>query len=80
MLEINLTKSAIKELDSLNSEMAKRIAKAIDELSLMGRASSNLKSLSPPLIGYRKRVGEYRILFDIYDDTIIIYRISKRCL
>lgn len=68
----------MKELDSLNSEMAKRIAKAIDELSLMGRTSSNLKSLSPPLIGYRKRVGKYRILLDIYDDIIIIYRISKR--
>lgn len=77
MPKVELTKSAIKELDNLNPDTIRRIVKAIDELEVLGLASSNLKSLNPPLIGFRKRVGDYRILFDMFEDSIIIYRINK---
>lgn len=38
----------------------------------------NIKKLQPPLEGYRLRVGEYRVLFDIEEDSILIYSIKHR--
>lgn len=77
MLSVRLTSRAHKSLDVLQSSAQKRIVKAIDELEAQGRASSNLKSLQPPLVGYRKRVGDYRILFEIVGEEIMIYAIDK---
>jgi mRNA interferase RelE/StbE len=39
---------------------------------------SNIKKLSNFSPSYRKRVGNYRVLFDKTDDKIIVYRILHR--
>ena len=36
------------------------------------------RKLQEPLAGYRLRVGEYRVLFEFEDDTIVVYRIRHR--
>lgn len=69
---------AQKELNKLNSLDQIRVAKAIDNLQQLGTESPQLKKLKTPLVGYRKRVGPYRILFDTDADTITIYRIRHR--
>jgi mRNA interferase RelE/StbE len=78
MHNILLTKRAGKEFTELPQTNAKRVTAALDELSSLGTKSSNTKKLQTPFPGYRKRVGNFRILFEINKDIIIVYRISKR--
>ncbi|MBP9843048.1 MAG: type II toxin-antitoxin system RelE/ParE family toxin [Candidatus Pacebacteria bacterium] len=78
MHKILLSKRVEKELKDLPTTTAKRMVVALDELNSLGSKSSNVKKLQTPFPGYRKRVGDYRILFEINDEIIIIYRITKR--
>lgn len=78
MHKILLTKQAEKELNQLPPSISERLATALDELSERGIKSSNVKKLQTPFLGFRKRVGDYRILFEINEEIVIIYKISKR--
>lgn len=78
MYNIVLKKSAQKQLTSLPKEARLYIAKKIDEIQAQGPRTNTVKKLHDPLQGYTKRVGKYRILFDIQDKDVLIYRISKR--
>ena len=78
MLKILLSKRAEKELNTLPANQTKRLLIALDELAQLGIKSSNLKKLQTPFPGYRKRVGDFRILFEVNEDIAVIYRISKR--
>lgn len=78
MYKVLLVKKAAKDLDDLPSVVVKRLSSALDELGSVGIKSSSVKKLSVPLNGYRKRVGDYRILFDTDDEIIVVHRINKR--
>ena len=41
-------------------------------------SGSTIKKLSTPFPGYRKRVGDGSILFEVNAEFIIVYRITKR--
>ena len=69
---------ARKELDNLQRKSKASVVVAIEELKLLGIHAKHVKKLQPPIGGYRKRVGEYRILFDREDDILLIHQISKR--
>jgi mRNA interferase RelE/StbE len=77
MYSVLLTKRAEKELSELPTTIAKRIVVALDELSSLAAKSSNTKKLQTPFAGYRKRVGDYRILFEVNEEIILVYRITK---
>ncbi len=78
MHKLLFTKRAEKEFASLPQVVQKRIAEAFEELITLGVKASNIKKLQTPFPGFRKRVGNYRILFEINIEIIIIYRITKR--
>ena len=78
MYEITFKESAEKTLADLPRDIQKRISRALDELSEQGLIASNIKKLRDPESGFRKRVGDYRILFDIHGTAIHIRRIGKR--
>jgi mRNA-degrading endonuclease RelE of RelBE toxin-antitoxin system len=78
MNKVLLTKQAGKEFASLPQDIQKRIVLAINELETLGNKASNIKKLKTPFPGFRKRVGNYRILFETNKEIIIIYRITKR--
>jgi mRNA-degrading endonuclease RelE of RelBE toxin-antitoxin system len=78
MNKLLLTKQADKELNSLPKVIQKRIILALGELVELGVKASNTKKLQTPFPGFRKRVGDYRILFEVSKEIIIIYRITKR--
>jgi len=40
--------------------------------------SGNVKRLRQADYAYRLRMGDYRILFDLEDDTIVIHKIGHR--
>jgi mRNA interferase RelE/StbE len=73
---VEFTKSAQKELNKLPSQTGLRIAKAVDKLSLEPR-KGNVR----PMVGsesWRLRVGDYRIIYDIYDNKLIVLIIRIR--
>ena len=72
--KLKIKKTAQKEISSLPKKELKLVLKAIEELSHNPRAP-NCKKLSGNE-RYRKRVGKYRILYEIHNDVLIIFIIK----
>jgi mRNA interferase RelE/StbE len=76
MFRVEWHPEALKELEKLDSFIAKIILKRLDELA-ENPFSKDIKRL----VGreeYRFRVGEYRILFIIENSKIIILKLGHR--
>jgi len=78
MYKVLLTQKVTKELEKIPKPANTHIVIALDELVKLGTSAANTKKLQTPFPGYRKRVGKYRILYEINEDIIIVYKISKR--
>ena len=77
MYRILLTNRAVKDLGKLNEDVKLRIKEKFN--LLLNDPTGISKKLSSPLIGtYRLRVGDYRVIFDIDDDKVVILRIGHR--
>ena len=75
--EILFSNSAIKDLKSLEQDTKESIKKAIEVL-MENPFTGDIKKLRLPLEGYRMRKGDYRILFEIEKNCIIISTIKHR--
>lgn len=67
---------SIKDLQSIPQVDVKRILEKVE--SLQNNLSGDVKRLTNFLPEYRLRVGNYRVLFEIEGDKIIIYRVKHR--
>ncbi len=77
MYKIILVKRAIKDLEKLNEDVKVRIKEKLK--TFVNDPVGNSRKLSNPLIGsYRFRIGDYRVIFDIEKDKVIILRIGHR--
>lgn len=76
-MKINIRESAVKDLKKISATGKKRIHSKILELQNFPDVS-NMKKLTDFEPAYRARVGDYRILFDIVNDTVEIGRIRHR--
>lgn len=74
--QIEFKQRALKDLRSINSDDARKILAKIR--SMENNLSGNVKRLTDFEPQYRLRVGNYRVLFNIENDFIIIYRIKHR--
>ena len=74
--EIEIRKRAEKEFAALSKSDAQRIADAI--FALEDGLAGNIKKLTNYSPEYRLRVGEWRVLFEVSNNKIIIYRIRHR--
>ena len=63
--EYNIRKKAIKFIKKQNKDQQERILKAIYALPIIG----DIKKMSGEAMLYRLRVGDYRILFEMYPKT-----------
>jgi len=72
--KVEFKKSAIKELNSLPNKEIKKIINAINQL-IDNPRPINSKKLSASE-RYRLRVGDYRILYEIEDQILIVYIIK----
>lgn len=68
---IELKPSAAKALSNLPRSLQRRIAAKIDSLAMTPRPPG-VKQLSGPERLYRVRSGEYRILYQIQDDVLVV--------
>ena len=76
-MEIELRRVSIRDLDKINSKDKKRILNSITSLKNFPQVS-NIKHLVASDSAYRMRVGNYRVLFDLINDTVFIARVLHR--
>jgi mRNA interferase RelE/StbE len=67
---------ALKDLRKLNKQLSKRIVDRIEALA--NDLSGDVKKLTDHSPHYRLRVGDFRVLFDIDQNTILIQRVLNR--
>jgi len=76
-MKIEIRKSAIKDLKNISEPFKTNIHQKILELKKFPNIQ-NIKKLTNFEPAYRLRIGNYRILFDVINDTIFIGRILHR--
>jgi mRNA interferase RelE/StbE len=67
---------AVENLRALPKTVAAQVIRKISRLE--SGLTGNIKRLRQADFGYRLRMGDYRILFDVEDDTIVIQKIGHR--
>lgn len=76
MMKVELKPQAIKDLRGVQNQDASRIAAKLQELE--NGLTGNIKRLTNFTPEYRLRVGDYRVLFEVEDDTVVVYRVMHR--
>ncbi|MEA5580568.1 type II toxin-antitoxin system RelE/ParE family toxin [Nodularia harveyana UHCC-0300] len=69
--QIEFTKGAVKQLKKLPSEIRERIDLKIQELAVEPRPDG-VKKLESELSLYCIRVGDYRVIYQIQDDVLLV--------
>jgi len=77
MMKINIRKSAIRDLKKIDKSAKESIHNKIINLQNFPNIP-NLKKLTNFEPAYRLRVGNYRVLFDVFDNQIEIGRVLHR--
>jgi mRNA interferase RelE/StbE len=73
---ITYRSTALKDLDGLHPKFAAGIVRKIGRLA--GGLQGDIKRLKEHDPAYRLRMGDYRVLFDVEGDEIIIGRVKHR--
>ena len=73
-MNINLSKQAVKFLDSQEDKIVIRVLSAINKLP--SGNTKKLKGYDPPI--YRLSVGSFRILYNMERDNIKVKKIDNR--
>jgi mRNA interferase RelE/StbE len=68
--------SALRDMGGLSSRMRARLLARIEEMS--NDLKGDVKRLTSFTPEYRLRVGDYRVLFEIEGEKLVIYRIRHR--
>jgi len=76
-MKIELRKSAIKDLKSISEPYKSKLHTKILELQKFPNLQ-NIKKLTNFEPAYRLRVGNYKVLLDVVENTIIIGRVLHR--
>lgn len=74
--KIEFKPRATKDLWAINRDDAERIL--VKVRAMENNLAGNVKHLTDFEPQYRLRVGDYRILFDIENDSVIVYHIKHR--
>ena len=71
------TQRAEKDIAGLDSKAKERIGKTL--LRYQDEPLRYAEKLSDPILGsYRFRIGDYRVIFDIEADEIVVLRVGHR--
>ena len=74
--QIKYEESALEDLRSLPKRQADQILRKIQRLEQ--GLHGNIKRLQNADVAFRLRMGDYRVLFDVVGDKILIQRIGNR--
>lgn len=70
MYELTYSPAALRQLQKLEHTLQKRIILALERLRMRPEGCDIKKLVGVP--GYRMRVGDYRVIFDIERNKLII--------
>jgi mRNA interferase RelE/StbE len=70
MYTLIYSSSALKQLEKLDKNMQERILLTLERLRLRPESCSIKKLVG--MSGYRLRVGDYRVIFDMENDKLLI--------
>jgi mRNA interferase RelE/StbE len=68
---VDFSKVARKQFKKLPSDVQERIQNKINELAIEPRPNG-VKKLQGEENSYRIRVGDYQVVYDIFDDVLLI--------
>jgi mRNA interferase RelE/StbE len=76
---VEVKEPAIKELAKLQPDIGRKILDSIEFLASNPRPRQSIK-LRESASSYRLRVGDYRVLYQIYDSekTVMIFKVGHR--
>ena len=74
--EINFKPTSVKDLKKIDKKNQKVIINKIEKMS--DNFTGDIKKLTNFTPEYRLRIGDYRVLFEIEGNNIIVYRIKHR--
>lgn len=74
--QVEFKPKAIKDLESLPVEVQSRVFTKIE--LMQNNLTGDVKRLTNYTPEYRLRVGDYRVLFEIEEDVLVIYRVKHR--
>lgn len=74
---VKIDDKAIKDLSKIDKKVAVKVFSKIEKLEDFPRVANfkKLVNYNPP---FRLRVGDYRVLFDIKDEILTVYRVKHR--
>lgn len=75
---VKILSRARENIGALDVRMQERVMRALVSLENFLDIRHGVKKLRSPLEGYRFRVGEYRILFTIEKEGVIVRAITHR--
>jgi mRNA interferase RelE/StbE len=75
-MKVVVEKKAAKYLESLDTAMRRRINDALKDLSNDPPSGDIVKLQGAD--GYRRRVGDFRLIFDITETEVVVYKIAPR--
>jgi len=77
MYKVLLTQRALNDLDGLEKQDRVRIIKKLKEYA--SKPLRDTRKLESPKIGtYRFRVGDFRVVFDIDGENLVVLRVGHR--
>lgn len=74
--EVEIRPSALRDFARLSRDVARRIIAKLD--AMRDDLRGDVKRLVGRQPAYRLRVGDYRVLFEIVGDTIVVWRVRHR--
>jgi len=77
MYRVVFTQRALKDLENISKEVQNRIAAKLKEYA-KDPVKYAKRLISPKIGTYRFRIGDYRVIFDIDNENIVILRIGHR--
>lgn len=74
---LTYTHRAVKDIEALDSKTRKRVGATL--LRLSGDPLRHADRLTRSALGsYRFRIGDYRVIFDLEADEIVVLRVGHR--
>jgi len=74
--EVEFKPRAIKDLQSLPVEVQSRVLAKIEVMQ--DNLTGDVKKLTNHTPEFRLRVGDYRVLFEVAGELLVIYRVKHR--
>ena len=75
--ELVYTRRACRDIDKLDLAVKRRLKTALERLALAPFVHSE-RLRNPALGSFRMRTGDYRVVFDIEGNDIVILRVGHR--